>query len=49
MVTVWPAAENEFASKNTLSKTLGPQPEAAPPLVNDQCEPSVQFPVPPIQ
>ena len=48
-VTICPAAVKEFASKNTLSKEIGIQFTAAPPLDNDQCAPSPQLPVPPIQ
>jgi hypothetical protein len=49
IVTVCPPAENEFASKKTLSADVGILAPLAPPLVVDQCAVLFQLPVPPTQ
>lgn len=49
MVTVCPAAVNEFASKKTSSEAAGTAAPPAPPDVVAQCAVSLQFPVPPTQ
>ena len=41
--------EPEFASKKTPLEAVGGLPAPMPPLVDAQCVPSLQFPVPPTQ
>lgn len=48
-ITVCLSAENELASKNTLSFAEGMELPPLPPLLNDQCTTLFQSPVPPTQ